>query len=68
LDLKKVENLLKQFQNDMEYHHRGKDIAEYWYEITNDPPVHSAWLITLFGSRTFMGIVSSSEGGYVNGN
>jgi len=65
LNLKAVENLLKRFQNDMEYQHREKDIVEYWYEITNDPPIHSAWLIKFFESRTFMGIVSTSEDGFM---
>ena len=53
-----------EFLNEMEHHHREKDIAEYRYQILDEPPIHSAWLITFFERRTFIGMVSTSEDGF----
>jgi hypothetical protein len=53
-----------EFLNEMEYHHREKDIAKYRYQILDDPPIHSAWLITFFERRTFIGMVSTLKDGF----
>jgi hypothetical protein len=52
------------FLDQMEHQHREKDIAEYRYQVLDDPPIHSGWLITFFERRTFIGMVSTSEGGF----
>jgi hypothetical protein len=56
-----------EFLSEMEYHHREKDIAEYRYQILDEPPIHSAWLITFFERRTFIGMVSTSKDGFSEG-
>jgi hypothetical protein len=53
-----------EYLNEMEYHHREKDIAEYRYQILDEPPIHSAWLITFFERRAFIGMVSTSKDGF----
>ena len=29
----------------MNYHHRERDIAEYWFALIDDELIHSAWLV-----------------------
>lgn len=53
-----------EFLNQMKHHHREKDVAKYRYQVLDDPSIHSAWLITFFERRTFIGMVSTSEGGF----
>jgi len=50
--------------NQMQYHHREQDIAEYHYQIFNDSEINSAWLITFFQRVTFIGLVTTSESGF----
>lgn len=45
---------------DMNYHHREKDICEYRYQVINDGGIHSAWLITFLERVTFVALVSSA--------
>ena len=54
----------QEFLDQMEHHHREQDIAEYRYQVLNEPPIHSAWLITFYKRRTFIGMVSTSEDGF----
>lgn len=54
------QNILQQ----MEYHHRERDVAEYRYHVVNEGEIHSAWLITFFQRVTFIGLVSVSETGF----
>ncbi|MGD0877609.1 MAG: hypothetical protein ABSA01_05610 [Anaerolineales bacterium] len=42
--------------NQMEYHHREQDIAEYRYHVVNDDKINSEWLITFFQRVTFVGL------------
>ncbi|MEK6675633.1 MAG: hypothetical protein AABZ47_08270 [Planctomycetota bacterium] len=52
-----------EFLVQMEYAHRERDIAEYRYSIIEEVGIQSAWLMTFFERVTFIGIVSSAEGG-----
>ncbi len=52
-----------EFLSKMNYAHREQDIAEYRYAIYDDVEILSAWLITFFERVTFIGVVSSAEGG-----
>ena len=45
------------FLEKMSYHHREPDIAEYWYEETNDDEINSGWLIRFFKAPTFVGLI-----------
>lgn len=44
----------------MEHHHREKDIAEYRFEITSDPPIVSTWAITFYERVTFVGMLTGA--------
>ncbi len=48
----------------MTYAHREKDIFEYRYQVLEEMGIHSAWLLTFFERRTFIGLVSMSEHGF----
>jgi hypothetical protein len=52
------------FLDEMSIHHREQDIFEYRYRVLNEEGIHSAWLLTFFEQRTFIGIVSMSEEGF----
>ena len=52
------------FLDEMSIHHREQDIVEYRYQVLNEEGIHSAWLLTFFERRTFIGIVSMSEEGF----
>jgi hypothetical protein len=54
----------QEFLDQMEYHHREQDIAEYRYQVLNENEINSAWLITFFQRVTFIGLVSMSENGF----
>lgn len=45
----------------MKYHHRERDIAEYWYQVFDGGEVHSAWIISFYNRVDFIGRVSKSE-------
>ncbi len=47
----------KDLINGMSYQHREPDIAEYWYEETNDEEINSAWLIRFFEAPSFVGLI-----------
>lgn len=47
-------------ETEMEYHHRERDIAEYWYQIFDEGEVHSAWIISFYNRVNFIGRVSKS--------
>ncbi len=47
----------------MERKHREADIFEYCYDVPGEPDIHSAWLLTFFEQRTFIGIVCTSPDG-----
>jgi hypothetical protein len=49
------------FLDEMSIHHRDQDIFEYRYQVLNEEGIHSAWLLTFFERRKFIGIVSMSE-------
>lgn len=57
-----------QFLPDLTYSHREKDIAEYRYSVIEDIEIQSVWLITFFEEVTFIGIVSSTENGLIEGS
>ncbi|MBW2739067.1 MAG: hypothetical protein JRE64_09510 [Deltaproteobacteria bacterium] len=57
----------EQFLSDLTYAHLEKDIAEYRYSVIEDLGIQSAWLITFFERITFIGIVSSTENGLMEG-
>ena len=52
------------FLDEMPIHHREQDIVEYRFQVLNEEGIHSAWLLTFFERRTFIGIVSMSEEGF----
>lgn len=52
------------FLDQMEHHHWEQDIAEYRYQVLNEPPIQLAWLIKFYKRRTFIGMVSTSEDGF----
>jgi hypothetical protein len=54
----------KSLFDQMNYHHREQDIAEYRYQVLNDHEINSAWLITFFQRITFVGLVSILEKGF----
>jgi hypothetical protein len=41
----------------MEHYHREADVAQYRFDVANDPPVLSAWAITFYEAVTFVGMV-----------
>jgi len=41
----------------LSYHHREPDIAEYWYDETNDDEINSAWFIRFFEVPSFVGLI-----------
>jgi len=45
--------------SEMEYHHREPDVAEYWYQISDDPEVHSAWILRIFHAPSFVGLITA---------
>ncbi|MDO9578815.1 MAG: hypothetical protein Q7J16_13110, partial [Candidatus Cloacimonadales bacterium] len=47
----------EQFENELNYAHREKDIVEYRYNKIDDSEIHSVWFITFFERTTFIGIV-----------
>jgi hypothetical protein len=53
-----------EFLREMECHHREKDIVEYRYTVLDEPPIHSAWLLSFFEKRPFLGMVSTSANGF----
>jgi hypothetical protein len=55
----------QEFLDQMKYHHREQDIAEYRYQSLNEDGINSAWLITFFERVTFIALVSMSEHGFV---
>lgn len=54
----------QQFMEEFEYHHREQDIFEYGYSVLDEPPIHSAWLLSFFEKRPFIGLVSTLENGF----
>lgn len=54
----------QEFLDQMNYHHRGREIVEYRYRILNECGINSVWLITFFESVPFIGLVSMSEEGF----
>jgi hypothetical protein len=54
----------KALYDQMDYHHREQDIAEYRYQVLNDQGINSAWLITFYQRVTFIGLVSLLENGF----
>lgn len=54
----------QRFLDQMEYHACERDIAEYRYIVLDEPPIHSAWLLTFFEECTFIGMVSMTEDGF----
>ncbi len=46
------------FLDTMEYHHRERDIVEYWYQVYDDDEIHSAWIISFYERIGFIGRVS----------
>ena len=50
----------EQFLNEMIYHHREPDIAEYRYAVSADQDIQSFWLITFFERVIFIGAVGWS--------
>jgi hypothetical protein len=54
----------QEFYDQMQYHHREEDIAEYRYSVLDDRVIHSAWLLTFFKRCTFIGIVFTWEDGF----
>lgn len=53
----------QEFLDQMKYHHREPDIAEYRFQILNEEGINSAWLISFFQRVSFIGFVSMSETG-----
>lgn len=51
------------FLDKMSIHHREQNIVHYRYQVLNETGIHSAWLLTFFERRTFIGVVSMSEEG-----
>jgi len=43
---------------EIECHHRDKDIVEYRYQVFDQLDFHSGWLITFFRTVTFVGVIS----------
>ena len=41
----------------MSYQHREPEIAEYFFEYTNDGEINSAWMIRFFEAPIFVGLV-----------
>ena len=58
----------QQLFDQMQHHHCEEDIAEYWHSVLNEPPIHSAWLLTFFEQCTFIAIVSTTEDGFLDGD
>jgi hypothetical protein len=56
-----------EFLSEMMHAHREPDIAEYRYSIIEDFGIQSGWLITFFERITFLGIISTEEGGLFGG-
>jgi hypothetical protein len=48
----------QEFLDEMPIHHREQNIVEYRYQVLNEKGIHSAWLLTFFERRTFIGTVS----------
>lgn len=48
----------QEFLDQMNYHHRESDIAEYRFQVINENGINSAWLITFFQRVPFIGFVS----------
>ncbi len=46
------------FMQPMEWHHRDRDIIEYWYALYDDGETTSAWILRFFERRTFIAWVS----------
>jgi hypothetical protein len=47
-----------EFLDQMSYHHREQDIAEYHYQVLNADGINSVWIITFFKQVAFIGLVS----------
>lgn len=47
----------EQFENELNYAHREKDIVEYRYAKIDDSEIHSVWFITFFERTKFIGII-----------
>lgn len=45
------------FMDEMQHHHRDKDIVEYHYSVIDNPEIQSAWIITFFQTVTFIALV-----------
>jgi len=46
------------FLDQMENHHREKDIVRYDFHVLNEQEIHSAWFLTFFERRTFIALVA----------
>jgi hypothetical protein len=44
----------------MEYYHRERDIAEYWYEIFDEEEIQSVWIISFYNQVKFIARVSKT--------
>jgi hypothetical protein len=56
----------QEFIDNMEYHNRELDIAEYYYQVINDNEIGSVWIITFYQKVTFLGLVSISKNSCLN--
>jgi hypothetical protein len=55
-----------EYINSMNYFHRERDIAEYWYSEIDDDLIQSVWIIRFFETVKFIGLVSKSKDGFPN--
>lgn len=45
-------------EEELHFHHREADIIEYWYNVYEDGPTTSSWLLRFFERRVFVAWVS----------
>jgi len=53
-----------EFLDQMQHHHRERDIFEYWYSVFapgEDADFHSAWLLQIYERRLFIAWITKSE-------
>ncbi len=54
----------QEFLDEMPIHHRDQHIFEYRYRVLHFEGIHSAWLLTFYKTRTFIGLISESDDGF----